>query len=109
MVQYSCITCTIRFSLIRECAQLRTRDVIFVPLRHVSGSIMTKQRAGAMTLEDVRTKTGRIREYPAIPFLLVAAVSVVGALFRVAPQAVSGGPISAGDTAWMLTATGLVL
>jgi len=62
-----------------------------------------------MTLEDVRSKTGRIREYPAIPFLLVATVSLVGAMYRVAPQAVSGGPISAGDTAWMLTATGLVL
>src|SRR5437763_3823196 len=62
-----------------------------------------------MTLADVRSKTDRIREYPAIPFLLVASVSVAGALFRPAPQAVTGGPISAGDTAWMLTATGLVL
>src|SRR6195256_4863134 len=62
-----------------------------------------------MTLADVRSKTDKIREYPAIPFLLVAAVSVAGALFRPAPQAVTGGPINAGDTAWMLTATGLVL
>src|SRR4051812_12261250 len=62
-----------------------------------------------MTLEDVRSKTGRIREYPAIPFLLVATVSLIGAVYRVAPQAVAGGPINAGDTAWMLTATGLVL
>src|SRR5947207_9834497 len=62
-----------------------------------------------MTLEDVRTKTGRIREYPAIPFVLVATVSLAGAFFRAAPQAVTGGPLSAGDTAWMLTATGLVL
>ena len=30
-------------------------------------------------------------------------------MFRPAPQAVTGGPISAGDVAWMLTATGLVL
>src|SRR4051812_12281241 len=62
-----------------------------------------------MTLEDVRSKTGRIREYPAIPFLLVAAVSVAGAVFHPEPQAVTGGAINAGDTAWMLTATGLVL
>ena len=32
-----------------------------------------------------------------------------GAFFRPAPQAVTGGPINAGDVAWMLTATGLVL
>ena len=62
-----------------------------------------------MTLADVRTKTDRIREYKAIPFLLVAGISLAGALFRPAPQAVTGGPINAGDTAWMLTATGLVL
>jgi len=62
-----------------------------------------------MTLADVRSKTDRIREYPAIPFMLVAAVSLAGALFRPAPQAVTGGPVNAGDTAWMLTATGLVL
>ena len=62
-----------------------------------------------MTFADVRSKTGRIREYSAIPFLLVAAISLAGALFRPAPQAVTGGPINAGDTAWMLTATGLVL
>ena len=62
-----------------------------------------------MTLADVRSKTERIREYSAIPFLLVAAVSVAGALFRPAPQAVTGGPINSGDAAWMLTASALVL
>jgi Amt family ammonium transporter len=62
-----------------------------------------------MTLEQVRRKTGRIREFSALPFLLVAAVSVLGAFFRGAPQAVVGGPINTGDVAWMLTATGLVL
>src|SRR5258708_25907118 len=62
-----------------------------------------------MTLADVRSKTDRIREYSAIPFLLIAAVSLAGALFRPAPQAVAGGPINPGDVAWMLTATGLVL
>ena len=35
-----------------------------------------------MTLADVRSKTERIREFSALPFLLVAAVSVAGALFR---------------------------
>jgi Amt family ammonium transporter len=62
-----------------------------------------------MTLEQVRTKTGRIREFSAFPFLLIAGVSVLGAFFRGAPQSVTGGPINAGDVAWMLTATGLVL
>ena len=62
-----------------------------------------------MTLAQVRSRTERIREFSALPFLLVAAVSVVGAFFRTAPQAVKGGPLVAGDVAWMLTATGLVL
>jgi ammonium transporter, Amt family len=62
-----------------------------------------------MTLAAVRRKTERIREFSALPFLLVAAVSVVGALFRPAPQQVTGGPVDSGDLAWMLTATGLVL
>ena len=62
-----------------------------------------------MTLAQVRSRTERIREFSALPFLLVAAVSLAGALFRVAPQAVTGGPLVAGDVAWMLTATGLVL
>ena len=62
-----------------------------------------------MTLAQVRIKTERIREFSALPFLLVAGISVLGALFRAAPQAVTGGPLVAGDVAWMLTATGLVL
>src|SRR5919197_6420245 len=62
-----------------------------------------------MTLATVRRKTERIREFSALPFLLLAAVSVVGAVFRVAPPAVTGGPLNAGDVSWMLTATGLVL
>jgi Amt family ammonium transporter len=62
-----------------------------------------------MTLAQVRRNTDRIREFSALPFLLVALISVAGAVFRAAPQAVTGGPINAGDVAWMLTATGLVL
>ena len=62
-----------------------------------------------MTLDTVRSKTERLREFSAVPFVLVAAVSVLGALFRASPQIVTGGPINAGDTAWMLTATALVL
>src|SRR5262245_7397896 len=62
-----------------------------------------------MTLEQVRSKTERIREFSALPFLLVAGVSVLGAVFRGAPQTVTGGAINTGDVAWMLTATGLVL
>src|SRR4051812_26496971 len=82
---------------------------IFVLSSHESANIAEHGGARKMTLQDVRSKTERIREYSAIPFLLVAAVSVAGALFRPAAQAVTGGPINAGDTAWMLTATGLVL
>jgi ammonium transporter, Amt family len=62
-----------------------------------------------MTLAAVRRKTEQIREFSALPFLVIAAVSVAGALFRPAPQVVTGGPINTGDLAWMLTATGLVL
>ena len=62
-----------------------------------------------MTLAQVRTKTDVIRGFTALPFMLVAAVSLLGAFYRPAPQAVTGGPINSGDVAWMLTATGLVL
>jgi ammonium transporter, Amt family len=62
-----------------------------------------------MTLAQVRRKTERIREFSALPFLAVAGVSVLGAVYRSAPAAVTGGPLNAGDVAWMLTATGLVL
>jgi Amt family ammonium transporter len=62
-----------------------------------------------MTLETVRRNTGRIRELSALPFVVVAAVSLLGALYKPAPQTIAGGPINSGDVAWMLTATGLVL
>ena len=62
-----------------------------------------------MTLAAVRRRTERIREFSALPFLLVAAVSVGGAVFRPAPPRSAGGPVNPGDVAWMLTATGLVL
>jgi len=62
-----------------------------------------------MTLAQVRRRTERIREFSALPFLLVAGISLAGAFFRAAPQTVTGGPLNAGDVAWMLTATGLVL
>ncbi|HTK30134.1 MAG TPA: ammonium transporter [Vicinamibacterales bacterium] len=62
-----------------------------------------------MTLAAVRRKTERIREFSALPFLLVAAVSIAGASLRPAAQVRTGGPINPGDVAWMLTATGLVL
>jgi Amt family ammonium transporter len=62
-----------------------------------------------MTLATVRRNTERIREFSALPFLVVAAVSLLGALYKPPPQAVTGGPINSGDVAWMLTATGLVL
>ena len=62
-----------------------------------------------MTLEQVRSKTERFREFSALPFLLIAGVSILGVVFRGAPQVVTGGPFNSGDVAWMLTATGLVL
>src|SRR5919197_1581285 len=62
-----------------------------------------------MTLATVRRKTERIREFSALPFLLIALVSLAGAVVGVEQPAVSGVPLSAFDVAWMLTATGLVL
>src|SRR5262245_398493 len=83
--------------------------MISVHKRHGTGIIETSTGDRAMTLEDVRSKTERIRGFSALPFLLLATVSLAGAFVRTAPQAVSGGPINTGDVAWMLTATGLVL
>ena len=62
-----------------------------------------------MTLAQMRSKTERIREFSALPFLLVVAASIGGVIFRPQPQSPVGGPINPGDVAWMLTATGLVL
>src|SRR2546430_8091123 len=62
-----------------------------------------------MTLAMVRRKTERIREFSALPFLLVAAVSLAGDFVRQAPPPVPVGLINPGDLAWMLTANGLVL
>src|SRR2546423_173272 len=62
-----------------------------------------------MTLAQVRSKTERIREFSALPFLLIAGASLLGAFYRTQPQTVIGGPVNSGDVAWMLTATGLVL
>jgi len=45
----------------------------------------------------------------AIPLLLLVAVSVGGALLPSVPALKPGGPINPGDTAWMLTASGLVM
>src|SRR2546426_553441 len=82
---------------------------ILMHIWHSSGNIRSQRRSGAMTLAQVRSKTERIREFSALPFLLLAAASLAGALFRAVPQTVIGGPINSGDVAWMLTATGLVL
>src|SRR5262244_2869449 len=49
-------------------------------------------------------KTNRL-----IPFILLVAVALVGVFFTPSKPVVTGGPIVAGDVAWMLTATGLVL
>ncbi|MBI3296963.1 MAG: ammonium transporter [Elusimicrobia bacterium] len=44
-----------------------------------------------------------------VPLGLLAAAAVGGLLVSPRAPTVTGGPISSGDTAWMLTATGLVL
>ena len=44
-----------------------------------------------------------------IPFVILFAIALLGALLNYNSSHVTGGPINSGDTAWMLTATGLVL
>ena len=44
-----------------------------------------------------------------VPFILLALAAAAGLAVSPGVPAVTGGPVSAGDTAWMLTATGLVL
>jgi ammonium transporter, Amt family len=53
--------------------------------------------------------SGRLRTFSAVPFLVLAAISLVAVAVRPAPPAVTGGPINSGDVAWMLTAAALVL
>jgi Amt family ammonium transporter len=45
----------------------------------------------------------------AVPFLVLSAVALATLLPRTAAPIAVGGPATAGDVAWMLTATGLVL
>ena len=44
-----------------------------------------------------------------IPLVGMTLLALVSLAFREQPAAVTGGPIDLGDTAWLLTATGLVL
>lgn len=44
-----------------------------------------------------------------IPFIILVVVSLVGVFSPASAPDTTGGPIVAGDVAWMLTATGLVL
>jgi Amt family ammonium transporter len=62
-----------------------------------------------MTSEAVPSGAGRARTFSVVPFVMLAAVGVAAVIFRPAPPAVAGGPINAGDVAWMLTAAALVL
>lgn len=48
-------------------------------------------------------------EHKYIPFLIVSVIALLGAFLNYDSAHVTGGPINSGDTAWMLTATGLVL
>ena len=45
----------------------------------------------------------------ALPFFVLSALAVAALLPRTAPAVAAGAPWNAGDVAWMLTATGLVL
>ena len=44
-----------------------------------------------------------------LPFIVLSAVALAALLPRTGPAVPTGGPAAAGDVAWMLTATGLVL
>ncbi|HEX8113704.1 MAG TPA: ammonium transporter [Kofleriaceae bacterium] len=44
-----------------------------------------------------------------IPFVMLVALGVIGLLAPISIPAASGPPVNSGDTAWMLTAAGLVL
>jgi hypothetical protein len=48
-------------------------------------------------------------KYKFIPFLILALIAMLGAFLNYSFSHVVGGPINTGDTAWMMTATGLVL
>src|SRR5438046_6822413 len=62
-----------------------------------------------MTQEAAPNNAGRLRTFSIVPFMILAVVSVAAVAFRSAPPNVTGGPIVAGDVAWMLTASALVL
>ena len=47
--------------------------------------------------------------YRSIPLGILALLAIASLFVFEHPAAVTGGPIDVGDTAWMLTATGLVL
>src|SRR4051812_18088674 len=47
--------------------------------------------------------------WSAVPYLLVLIAAVAGAMIRPGAPRVTGGPLNTGDTAWMLTASALVL
>jgi Amt family ammonium transporter len=44
-----------------------------------------------------------------LPFVILFLIAILGAFLNYNYSHISGGPVNSGDTAWMLTATGLVL
>ncbi len=48
-------------------------------------------------------------KYKFVPFAVLFIIAIVGAVLNYNSLHIVGGPINSGDTAWMLTATGLVL
>ena len=57
----------------------------------------------------MHSATDKRTAYAALPLLTLGAIAVLAALVHPGAEAQTGGPISAGDTAWMLTASALVL
>ncbi|MCL4547250.1 MAG: ammonium transporter [Bacteroidetes bacterium] len=48
-------------------------------------------------------------KYKFVPFAVLFIIAIAGAVLNYNSSHIVGGPINSGDTAWMLTATGLVL
>ena len=48
-------------------------------------------------------------KYKFVPFVVLFSIAIVGAVLNYNSSHIAGGPLNSGDTAWMLTATGLVL
>src|SRR5664280_180712 len=50
-----------------------------------------------------------MRKFSIVSFVLLFILGIIGISFNYSGSHIIGGPVSAGDTAWMLTSTALVL